>query len=415
MPALGFRLRLSHDLKLLLAARVIRSAAQALLTISVPLYLVAAGHGPLTVGGVLSAGSMGSIVLVVLVGVTAHRLGSRVVLIALAILGCVGSAAFALTTDAMALALMAALATIGRGGGAGSGGAWGPFFPAEQPLIAACVSDRDRNAAFALLSMAGVAGSAAGSLLAGLPTLLTTAFDMGFVDAFRPAFLVAALAGAAVIGLVAQVREVGFSGPPARLLTIPSSARQLIGRLWLTNSLNGFIIGALGPFMTYWFSIRYGVGPATLGVLYTAVNLATIVAFLGAPVLATRLGSVRAVMGTRLAGSVCFAAMALAPGFALAAVAYAARAMLNAVSATLRQSFVMGVSEERSRPAVAAFGNLPAQLTGTVTPTLGAYLVHAVSVELPIWLATIAMAANAILYGALFRRFTPPEERPAAK
>jgi MFS family permease len=360
---------------------------------------------------VLSAGSIGSVILVLLVGVSADHLGRRRLLIALAVMGAIGCLGFALTTDFRVLGAMAALAAIGRGGGAGSGGAWGPFYPAEQPLVAASVPDRDRNSAFATLSMVGVGGSAVGSLLAGLPTLLVALLGVGALDAFRPVFLLGAAASAGVAWLASRVREARSDVPPPPLLALPASARQIIGRLWLTNALNGFIIGALGPFLTYWFSIRYGVGPATLGGLYTVVNVATAVAFAGAPALAARLGSVRAVTVTRLVGSACFAVMAVAPGFPLAAFAYGARAMLNAVSMTLRQSFVMGVSEDSSRSAVAAFGNLPAQFTGTMTPALAAYLVQAVSVELPIWLATVAMAVNAVMYGLLFRRYVPPEER----
>lgn len=401
----------SHNLTYLLIVRALRSAAQALLSISVPLYLAAAGYDPLSVGAVLSAGSIGSVVLVLLVGTTADHFGRRRLLTALALLACAGSAGFALATEVWTLGLMAALATIGRGGGAGSGGAWGPFYPAEQPLVAASVVPARRNAAFATLSVAGVGGSAAGSLLAGLPTLLAALLGAGPAASFRPVFWLAAVASGAVAWLAARLEEARSFAPRPPLLAFPASARALIGRLWITNALNGFIVGALGPFLTYWFALRYGVGPAAVGVLYTGVNLATMLAFFAAPALAARLGSVRAITLTRLAGSVCFAAMALAPVFPLAALAYAARTMLNAVSMTLRQSFVMGVSEEDSRSVVAAFGSLPAQFTGTVTPALSAYLVQAVSIELPMWLATGAMALNALLYGLLFRRFAPPEER----
>ncbi len=411
MPRLGSGMPVSRNLAYLLAIRAIRSSAQALVTISLPLSLAAARRSPVTVGGVLSAGSIGAVVLVLLVGSTADHFGRRRVLVALALLASIGSIAFALTTDIWILAVMAALSAIGRGGGAGSGGAWGPFYPAEQPLVAASVPHEARNRAFAMLSAAGVAGSAVGSLLAGLPTLLVLLFGIGRAEAFRPIFLLAAGASAVVAWLASLVDEPRSSAPRPPLLSLPVSARQLIGRLWITNALNGFVIGALGPFLTYWFSIRYGVGPATLGILYTLVNLATVISFATAPALAARLGSVRAVTITRLVGSGCFAVMAVASAFPLAALAYGARTMLNAVSMTLRQSFVMGVSEDNSRSAVAAFGNLPAQLTGAVTPVLGAYLVESVSVELPIWLATLAMAFNAVMYGVLFRRFLPPEER----
>ncbi len=399
----------SPDLAWLLAARGVRSFSQAVLSIITPLYLAAAGYPALTIGAILSGGSLGSLALVLTVGVVADRWGRRPVLVGLAILAAAGVAGFALLHDWRALALMAAMSAIGRGGGAGSGGGWGPFYPAEQPLVAASVDNHDRNRAFATLSLVGVLASALGSLVAGVQPLVRDTLGWDAARSFHPFFWLASAASVLIAWLVTHVR--GTYVPGATSTRSSVSARALIGRLWVTNSLNGFIIGVMGPFMTYWFAIRYGVGAGMVGSLYAIVNLATAAGFVVAPAIARRLGSVRAVFTARLMASVCFAAMAVAPIFLLAALAYAARTVLNAISMTLRQSFVMGVSDERSRSAVAAFGNLPAQLTGTATPTLGAYLVAHVSVELPVWLATSAMALNAVLYWVMFRGMAPPEER----
>jgi MFS family permease len=393
----------------LLASRALRSFTQAILTVTVPLYVAAAGYTALQVGYLLSIASVGSMATVLSIGFAADRYGRRPVLLGLAVLSAAGAAAFAATTAFWPLAVMAAVSAVGRGGGAGSGGNWGPFYPAEQPLIAASCADRDRNAAFAGLSFAGGLAGAAGSLAAVLPDLLRTRAHWSPVDSYRPLFWLCAAGGVGLALLILPIREARGPQPSGRARLTPATL-ALIGRLWLTNGLNGFAFGVLGPFLTYWFAVRYGVGAAAIGSLYTLVNLLTAFPFLGAAWVARRVGAVRSIVAAR-AGTVAFlVAMGLAPTYPLAALAYAVRMMINSVGMPIRQSFVMGVAEEPRRSTVAALGNLPAQLTSTVSPALASYLVEDVSVEAPIWFAAAALALNALAFAGLFGRLRPPEE-----
>jgi MFS family permease len=117
----------------LFATRAARSFSQALLVIVVPLYVSAASYSTLQVGYLLSIALAGSTGMTILVGIFSDRYGRKPLLMTIAGLAAIGSAAYALTTQFLILALMAALASI-RGGGAGSGGGFGPFYPAEQAL-----------------------------------------------------------------------------------------------------------------------------------------------------------------------------------------------------------------------------------------------------------------------------------------
>ena len=185
----------------------------------------------------------------------------------------------------------------------------------------------------------------------------------------------------------------------------------MIARLWLTNGINGFVIGIVGPFLTYWFAVRYGVRSTEIATLYTIANLLTAISYLAAPGIAKRLGAVRAIVLTRLGTVVLMAGMALAPSFFLAAVAYTIRVMVNSISMPIRQSFIMGVAAEQSRSKVAAIGSLPAQATGMVAPTIASHLMHSISEVAPIWLVTGALAVNACLFSLFFKNITPPEEK----
>jgi MFS family permease len=395
----------------LFATRAARSFSLALLVICVPLYVAAAGYSTLQVGYLLSITLAGSTAMTLLVGVLSDRYGRRSLIMIIAGLAAVGSAVYAFTTRFWVLALMAALASI-RGGGAGSGGGFGPFYPAEQALVAGSSPDQSRNAVFATLSLAGVLAGAAGSAIAVLPGILRRHFGFNTLDSYHLVFWIAAAASLAVIALALPIREQAIApAGPAKPAERPRlSTRRLIGRLWVTNGMNGLVVGVVGPFLTYWFAIRYGVASTEIATLYTAANLMTALSYLAAPRVARRLGAVRAIVFTRLGTVVFMAGLALAPTFLLAAIAYTIRVMVNSIGMPIRQSFVMGVAEEESRSRVAAFGNLPSRATGMIAPTIASHLIQSVSEAAPIWMATVALAINAGLFGLFFKNVKPPEE-----
>lgn len=394
----------------LFATRAMRSFSQANLVVVVPLYVAAAGYSTIQVGLLLSIAMIGSTGMTLMVGVLSDRIGRKPVLIAIAAMGAIGAVVYALTTQFWVLALMSALASI-RGGGAGSGGGFGPFYPAEQALIAGSSSDKDRNTVFSSLSLVGVLAGAAGSAVATLPGVLQGHFRFSAIDSYHPIFWIAALGGLLVVVLTLPIRERPFIPPSiVKRAIVKISTWKLIGRLWLTNGLNGLVMGVIGPFLTYWLHTRYGVGSTQIATLYIVVNLISAFSYIAAPRIASAMGAVRSIVLVRVIAVLLMAAMALAPTFFIAAAAYALRTMVNSVARPIRQSFVMGVADERSRSRVAAFGNLPAQVIGAASPTLASYLMQTVSDEAPVWLAVAALAINTSLFALLFKNIKPPEE-----
>jgi MFS family permease len=395
----------------LFATRAVRSFSQALLVIVVPLYVAAAGYSTIQVGYLLSIALAGSTGLTILVGFFSDRYGRKLLLIVITGLAGIGSMFYAFTTQFWVLCLMAALASI-RGGSAGSGGGFGPFYPAEQALIAGSVKDKERNAVFSSLSLVGVVAGAVGSAVAVLPGVLQQHFKASVLDSYRPIFWIAAIAALAIIILVLPIRE--ERNQPARTKpdAVPArlTVQNLIGRLWVTNGINGFVMGVVGPFLTYWLALRYGVTSMEIATLYTVANLLTAASYLTAPLIAYRIGAVRAIVFSRLGSVVFMAGLALAPTFFLASLAYTLRVMVNSIGRPIRQSFVMGVAEEQNRSKVAAFGSLPSQATGMIAPTVASHILESVSEAAPIWLATAALAINAGLFELFFKNVRPPEE-----
>lgn len=404
-----------------------RSFATAFLTVVFPLYLAQQHDSSTQVGAILTIGSLVGAVLVAAVGVVGDRIGRRVVLIAVGILGALGALSLAASTDVVVVVLASGLGGIGRGGGAGSGGAFGPFFPAEQPLLAASVPAEQRTKSFGLLGFIGVLAAAAGSLVAAVPAVLHDG-GMSWTDAYKVVFLIGAGASLLVAAASLPLREhrlrrmsrgARTSGTAAatssNLSANPSSnpvgltTRQLIGRLGFTNALNGFGFGFLGPLLTYWFHVRFGAGPAEVGALYTVVNLVSALPFLGAHRLTRRLGAVRTVVVTRGVSVLMLLFMAFMPGFLLAALLLNLRTICNSLGLPARQSYAMGAADDRRRGTVAALSTLPSMLTSSVSPVVGGALMG-VFVDVPVLGAVVFMAANTVTYYLAFRHAPLPGE-----
>lgn len=395
--------RSDGNLRWLVAGRLLRSFATSYLTIVFPLYLVARHESSATIGLVLATASIITAGMTAAVGIGGDRYGRRPMLAGLAVLGVAGALALAWPTPLAVVIVASGLGGVGRGGSAGSGGAWGPFFPAEQPILAASVPAERRTGAFGRLGFVGVLGATIGSLVAGLPNLLQGA-GMPLLDGYRVLFVAAAVVSVGVLVcslmLVEPARRRQRVGPEptaARLGT-----RSLIGRLGVTNALNGFGLGFLGPLLTYWFYVRFHAGAAEVGLLYTAVNLASALPFLGAARVTRRLGSVRTVVLTRGASVVALLGMAVAPSLAVAGALLAVRMILNSLGLPARQSYVMSQADEDRRGTVAAVGQLPSIVTSAVSPAIGGALIGTFQ-DVPILGAAAFMGANTLAYYLFFR------------
>jgi MFS family permease len=466
---------LNRDLAFLFGGRGLRSLTQAYLAVIVPLYLAQLGFSAEQLGIVFTAAAIASAILAAAVGFLSDRFGRKTLLILIALLTVGGGLVFALSGNFVALVLAGALGTIGRGGGAASGGAWGPYYPAEQALIAEHASDRQRTTIFGALSFVGVLTGALGSLLALLPALLQHSSGFSLIAGYRVLFLLTAFLGVAMALIIVPVRErrpilalkdqgtdteaslalkgqgtdaggrselplamagrriagggIASRSPllqqegggdvrepirarvPRGALGLSHQSWGLIGRFMVTNTTNGLAIGILGGFVVYWFYRRYGVGASEMGGLFFVINLAAALPYLLAGRLARRLGAVNAVVSTRAVSVVLLVVMVFMPTFILAALIYLVRMIANTLSNPVRQSYLMGVIAPHERARAAGLANLPSQAAASVSPYIAGYLIQQIALDLPLELAAALQGLNAILYYAFFRNIHPPEER----
>ncbi len=400
------------DLHKVLLARGLMSASRALAGVLVPIYLVLLGFGATALGLLFMGVAFAAVVLSYSVGVLSDRFGPKPFLIVFPLLVAAASIVFAFTQETSVLVVMAMVASYGRGAGAGAGQV-GPYQPAESSLIVSAVSAKERNKAFSRVTMFSSFGALVGSMLAVVSRSKSGSHSFVMLE-FRTSMLLvgamALLAALVVIPIANHKVEANGLREEGRQ-RLPKSARALILRLWATNTLNGLSVGLYGPFITYWFYRRYGVDTATIGVLYTIVNVVALSSGIIAPILANRFGLIRATVMLRIAQSVILIPWALSPTFALAGIFYTSRMVFQRASLPLRQSYALGQAPEGSKARVSSISNIPSQLAMAVSPAAAGVIYDSVSLELPLILGGVLQLASTCLYYIFFKDRPPSEEQ----
>lgn len=404
-----------RDTLLLIVARSIRSVGQGALVVDFSLYLHALGWSAGTIGTVLGAALAIGAGLTLFVGPLSDRVGRRRLIVFYEIAQAVAAAAAFVTSDPWILVPAAIVGGFGRG----ANGAAGPFGPVEQAWLAHRLAAGDRGPIFGLNAAAGFFGMGIGAFIAMLPAYLTP--WLPGASAFRPLFLIVLAGSLACLGLILRIadeprrsvrRVAAEDGSPGRADPRDDAARtreenRLMLRVVMVNALNGIGMGLVGPLMAYWFELRFGKGPQPLGAMMAVGFLLSGISSVGVGQISRRIGLVRSVVVTRIAGLVLMIALPFAPTFWIAAAIYLLRALFNRGTAGPRQALYVSLVRRRRRGLVGSLGNVSQQIPRAIGPAIAGIMFDAQMFVLPFLIAAGFQVAFLFAYDRSFRASDP--------
>jgi MFS family permease len=404
---------LGRDGGTLFAIRTLRMFGYGFLAVVLVLYLDASGLDPVAIGAVLTLTLIGDTVISLWLTTHADRLGRRRVLIASSLLVFAAGVAFA-ATDALPLLIVAGIVGVISP----TGNEVGPFLAVEQAALTEIVPGRRRTATFAWYNLAGYVATAIGALAAGLVGQALISAGWVEVDAYR-----AVVVGYAVIGLA--MAAIAFRlGPTIEVAAAPTDegiarrlglgrSRSVVVRLAALFSLDAFAGGFIPlSLMAFWFTVRFGVSPATLGVIFFASNLLSAVSALSAARIAARFGLINTMVFTHLPSNVLLMLVPLMPTLPLAVAVLLVRFTLSQMDVPTRQSYVMAVVEPDERSAAAGVTGIARTVGAAISPAISAVLVAgAATAALPFYIAGGLKIVYDLLIYRDFRAIRPPEER----
>ena len=329
---------LSPDGRLLLLTRFTRLFAYGALSVVLVLYLTALGFDTQRIGVLLTLTLAGDTAISLWLTTRADRIGRRRILILGAALMTAAGLTFALSSNFLVLAIVGAIGVISP-----TGNEVGPFLPVEQAALAHVVPSARRTSVFAWYTLTGAFATALGSLGAGV--LSQALHSRGVVILY------------AALGLVLVFSFTRLS-PDTEVMAQPTTAvfglglsRTVVLRLAALFALDSFAGGfVVQSFAAYWFYLRFGVHPATLGAIFFGANLLAGISALVASRLAARFGLLRTMVFTHLPSNVLLILVPLMPSLPLAVAVLFARFSISQMDVPTRQSYLMAVvgPEERS-------------------------------------------------------------------
>jgi MFS family permease len=402
---------MTGDARLLFATRVARMFGYGLLSVVLVLYLAELGLEAPAIGAILTLTLLGDAAISLWLTTHADRLGRRRILLAGAGLMLLAGVVFAISRDFWVLLAAATVGVISP-----SGNEVGPFLAVEQASLSQTLPDRDRTRVFGWYNLVGSLATASGALLAGLLAQAIAAGGAATIESYRAVVIGYAVIGLALAGLFWRLSP-AIEVPGARDVSIATRlglhrSRGIVLRLAALFSLDAFAGGfVMQSLIAYWFHLRFGADPATLGAVFFGANLLAGFSALAAARLAARIGLVNTMVFTHLPSNVLLILVPLMPSLPLAVAVLLARFAISQMDVPTRQSYTMAVVDPDERSAAAGVTGIARSLGAAASPSLAAPLLHSVPLAgLPFMIGGGLKIVYDLLVLRGFRTVEPPEE-----
>jgi MFS family permease len=396
--------------------RFARLFAYGSLSVILVLYLTSLGLSGSQTGLLLTLTLAGDTFISLWLTTRADRIGRRRVLRIGALLMAAAGLAFASTGNLLLLIIAGTIGVISP-----SGNEVGPFLSIEQAALSHVVPNRMRTAVFAWYTVAGAFATAAGSLFAGVLVQFLQTVTAANAGSYRSIVVLYAAMGVLLAFLFSRVSSATEIDPPGEAPAASAPTRTILGighsrgivlklsgLFALDSFAGGFVIQS---FAAYWFYVRFGVSPATLGFIFFGANVFAGVSALVASRLASRFGLVNTMVFTHLPSNVLLILVPLMPTLSLAVLVLFLRFSISQMDVPTRQSYTMAVVRPEERSATAGITGVARTTGAAVAPLFAGFLFARPGLmNLPFFIAGALKIAYDVLLYREFLAIRPPEE-----
>jgi MFS family permease len=405
---------LTHDGYLLFLTRFMRLLAYGSLSVVLVFCLIGLGLSASQIGLLLTLTLLGDTVLSLFLTTRADRIGRRRMLIVGAALMTAAGIAFACTSNVVLLIIAGTIGVISP-----SGNEVGPFLSIEQAALSQVVPDTE---VFAWYTLAGSLATAIGALVAAMITRLLDRTTIAPVGIYRVVVVLYALQGILLAYLFTRISPAAEVDSSQEALVLPGTGKSLLGmgtshrvvvKLSSLFALDSFAGGfVLQSFAAYWLHLRFGVDPATLGVIFFWANILAGISALLAARLAARWGLVKTMVLTHLPSNILLILVPLMPTLWLAVLVLLVRFSISQMDVPTRQSYLMAVvRKEEERSAAAGITGVARTTGAAISPLfVGFMFARPFWINVPFFIAgTLKILYDLLLYRE-FVAIRPPEE-----
>lgn len=416
MPKLG----LSRDILILITSGAVRNFGFGFYNVIFAIYLAKLGFSTIAIGSIVTFATLSGVVQTFIGSVLMDRYSRKRSMIFWGSLTLIGSAVMALSSDPYVVAAMSGLGLIGaRAGGSGAGGLGGPVMVGQVAMLADKSPSERRNSIFAINALCLQVAGSLGAFLAALPDFFK-ARGVDELASYRLLFAIGGATSVCYILLLAFYRE----GEPLRrpnsdadtsprfsfASIIPQKSKKFVAKMALLGAFDSFGSSLHSSLLSYWFFVVYGATVSEIGPLFAVSNLMGGLTLLFGAKLADRIGNVKATVMMHLPAPLLLLLLPLCPDFRWAAILQIVRQAVSRIDNPIKQSYMMALVPSEERARARGFTTVFQRMSGSISPTVAAYMMASISTSLPIFLGGVIQFAHDILYYYTFRNIKPPEE-----
>jgi len=334
-----------------------------------------------------------------------------------AILMAAAGLAFACTKNLLLLIIAGTIGVISP-----SGNEVGPFLSIEQAALSHVVSQQTRTEAFAWYTLTGSVATAMGALFGGTVTHALQRTTWTPVGTYRVVVVLYSLLGVILAYSFTRLSPAAEVSLPQEGSALPGTigsflgighSRPMVMKLSSLFALDSFAGGfVVQSFAAFWFYLRFGVNPGTLGVIFFWANIFAGISALLASRLASRLGLINTMVVTHLPSNVLLILVPLMPSLSLAVLVLLVRFSISQMDVPTRQSYTMAVVRPEERSAAAGITGVARTMGAAISPLFVGFMFARPSwINVPFFIAgTLKIIYDLLLYQA-FVAIRPPEER----
>jgi len=399
----------SRNARLLLIVSVIQGLVFSIYWLFFNLFILARGFEKDFLGFLAAIPSLVGLIFSFPAGAISDRIGRQRAMLWGTLFSALPVAGIILVTDK---AWMTALYVV-------YGCAWTLTMVSHSPFLTENSTPEERttlfSASFGLSTLVGFFGHLIGGLL---PAFFAALLNVGpeSVPAYQGTmWVVVGLTLATLIPLV-LIREgersasISSASPATGAPTQVRLPFRLAAKLLLPDAIMSIGAALLIPYMNVFFKEKFPIPDSTLGAMFSVSSVLMGLATLASPVLAGRLGKIRAMVLTQLASIPFLLTIGFAPWFGVAVVAFWLRRALMNMGAPLYSAFAMEQVDERARARVSSLMGMGWNIGWGVGPYISGLMQVRVGFQ-PIFLITAGTYLVGSILPYLFFAKTDPMPR----
>ena len=400
----------NSNILLLFSTRIIRLFCYGFLSVVLALYLAEAGLTEGQIGLLFTLTLVGDAVITLWLTTSADRFGRKRTLILGALLMAGAGVAFVLTRNFILLIIAAIIGVISP-----SGNEIGPFLSVEQAGLTQIISNESRTQFFAWYNLVGSFATATGALSGGWLAQVLQDNEWTALASYRVVLIGYALGGFLLLllflNLTKSVEVEATQAETKRVFGLHRS-RAVIFKLSSLFAMDAFA-GALlvQSLIAYWFHVRFGVEPGTLGSIFFGANILAGISALLAIRLANKFGLINTMVFTHIPSNILLMLVPLMPTLPLAITILLLRFSISQMDVPTRQSYTMAVVAPDERSAASGVTAIARSVGASVSPALTGLLFSIPMLfNAPFFLAGGLKIIYDLLLFREFRAVKPPEE-----